>query len=166
VPERQKEEIMAETLQAYFFGTSFGETVKGQPVGLTGFAIPDLGIVFRSRWTGTIHECQYAGLLALLKFINTNKKHLKEFDFQILSDSSLVIYQIAHKKFISPDLLPYYNAAIDYKRKVSYKVSWVPREENIAITGLIDTPPLEPEIALNLKLDPPGMGEIGSRPSL
>jgi hypothetical protein len=153
---------MSDSLQAFFFGTSFGEIVNGKPIGVSGFAIPDLGIIFRTRWVGTIHECQYAGLLALLKFIDTNKKELKGIDFEVLSDSALVIYQIANKKFISRDLLPFYNAAIDYKRKVSYKVSWVPREENVAITGLSDVPPLAPDINLRLDLGPSDTDVIGN----
>lgn len=144
---------MAETMQAYFFGTSFGETVDGNPVGLAGFAIPDLGVISRSRATGGIYECQYAALLSLLKFIETNKKYLKEFEFEVLTDSALLVYQISHKKFISSDLTPLYNHAIDYKNRVIFRINWVPRDENIAITGLVDTPPLKTDVDLKFQFD-------------
>ena len=106
---------MADMIQGYFFGTSYNEHDNGRPVGLAGYAIPDLGIIFRSRHEGTIHECQYAGLLELLKFIELNKESFKDLEFEILSDSALVIYQISHRKFISRDLAPFYSAAIEYK---------------------------------------------------
>jgi hypothetical protein len=144
---------MAESIQAFFFGTSFGEQVDGSLVGLSGFAIPDLGIVYRSRHTGSIYECQYQGLLALLKFIENNRKQLDGYEFEVLSDSALVIYQISHSKLITKELAPYYNTAINYKSKVNYRVSWVPRQENIAITGLDETPPFQANISFDPGLD-------------
>jgi hypothetical protein len=144
---------MAETLQAFFFGTSFGEQSNGKPTGLFGFAIPELGLVYRSCHAGTIYECQYAGLLALLKFIETNRKQFDDFEFEVLSDSALIIYQISHRKFISKELAPYYNSAINYKNRVNYRVSWVPRQENAAIIGLDNTPTFKPEIEFKIDMD-------------
>jgi hypothetical protein len=146
---------MTEIIQAFFFGTSFGERINGKPVGLTGFAIPDLGVVFRTRHSGSLHECQYIGLLALLKFINDNQKQLCNYQFEILSDSTLVVYQISHRKFFTSELAPFYAAAIDYKSKINYKISWVPRQENIAITGLCETPPLKSDLDLKLDMNSP-----------
>ncbi len=146
---------MADTIQAFFFGTSFGETVESKPVGLAGFAIPDLGVVYRIRCNGGIYECQYTGLQALLKFIEINRKQFKGSQFEILSDSALIVYQISHRKFITSELAPFYNSVISYKSRINYKVSWVPRQENIAITGLCETPPLNPDLKLNLDADLP-----------
>jgi hypothetical protein len=144
---------MSDKIQGYFFGLSFAEKNHDQPVGLAGFAIPDLGIVFRSRWAGTLYQCQYAGLLSLLRFIEMNKESLAQFEFEILSDSTLVINQIAHRLLLTSELAPYYRAAIDYKNKVNYRVSWVPHDENVAIAGWGNIPPLNPDLPLNLGLD-------------
>jgi hypothetical protein len=143
---------MAETIQAYFFGISYGEIIDGKQIGLAGFAIPDLGIIFRSRFKGTIHECQYAGLLSLLNFIENNKKNLSAYKFEILSDSALVVHQIAHRKFISRELSPYFETAIGYKGKIDFRVTWVPREENIAITGMDSTPPYKSDLKLSFDI--------------
>jgi hypothetical protein len=147
----EERENMAETIRAYFFGISYGEVINGKETGLAGFAIPDLGIIFRSRFKGNIHECQYAGLLSLLDFIENNKKNLSAYKFEILSDSALVVHQIAHRKFISRELTPYFETAIGYKGKIDYRVTWVPREENVAITGMDSTPSYKADI--NLKFD-------------
>jgi hypothetical protein len=152
---QQRRETMAESIQAYFFGTSFGEQVDGKNAGLYGFAVPDLGVVFRSRHSGSIYECQYAGLLALLKFLESNRKELNEYRFEVLSDSPLIVYQISHRKIITAELTPYYNAAIDYKCRIDYRISWVPREENIAITGMNEIPPFRPDLELKLDIDIP-----------
>lgn len=143
---------MSDKIQGYFFGISFGEMLNDKPVGLAGFAIPDLGVVFRSRWKGTLYQCQYAGLLALLRFIEDNKKSFSDHEFEILSDSALVVNQIAHNLLLTKELAPYYNAALYYKKKVNYRVSWVPRDENMAITGLGNIPPFESELAIDLGL--------------
>jgi hypothetical protein len=127
-------------------------------VGLTGYAIPDLGVIFRSRHTGSLYDCQYAGLLALLKFIDANRKELGDYQFEILSDSALVVYQVAHRKFVTAELASYYATAINYKNKVDYRISWVPRQENIAITGLCETPPLKGGIDLKLDIYPSDTG--------
>jgi len=140
---------MPESIQGYFCGISFNEYKNNKPVGLAGFAIPDLGIIFRSRSYGSLNECQYAGLLAMLKFIEQNKKSFAGLEFELLSDSSLIIYQISHRKFISRELAPLYFSAIEYKKKIDFRVTWVPRNENIAITGLSDTPALKPELDLD-----------------
>jgi hypothetical protein len=158
--------MATEIIQAFFFGTSFGERVNGRPVGLTGFAIPDLGVVFRSRHRGGLHECQYVGLLALLKFIDDNQEQLGAYQFEILSDSTLVVYQISHRKFFSSDLAPYYAAAIDYKSKIDYRISWVPRQENIAITGLSETPPLRSDLDLKLDINYPDADKSSKRLSI
>jgi hypothetical protein len=140
---------MSDIIQAYFFGTSYNEHKNGSPVGLAGYAIPDLGIIFRTRHEGNIYECQYAGLLALLNFIELNNKSFQGAKFEILSDSALIIYQISHRKFISRDLTPLYNAAIEYKRKIDYRVTWVPRGENTALKGLSGIPALHPDFDIS-----------------
>jgi len=154
---------MSEIIQAFFFGTSFGESIDGKPHGLIGFAIPELGVIYRSRHRGTTYECQYAGLLALLKFIDLNKKQFDETEFQVLSDSTLVVYQISHRRLITKELTSLYNAALNYKRKVNYRVSWVPRQENIAIIGINQSPPFRSDLELNLDIDSPdGIHFFGS----
>jgi hypothetical protein len=145
--------MMADTMQCFFFGTSFGQQVAGHQFGLAGFAIPDLGVIFRSRWTGTLYECQYAGLLSLLQFAESNQKSLGQFQLEVLSDSAIVVYQIAHKKFISKELEPFYNCAMNFKKKVDYRISWVPRHENVAIAGMASTPPLNPDIKIDFEIN-------------
>lgn len=151
-----------QVLRCYFFGQNFTEDKLSRSSGLAGFAIPDLGIVFRSRFTGSLFECQYTGLLALLRFIDTNIKNFKGVSFEILSDGAVVVYQITHRKYISGDLKPVYRKVMEYQKKIPFKVSWVPEEENIAISGLVETPSLSPAADLNLDIEIKGRNkELG-----
>jgi hypothetical protein len=152
----KQESSLSSPLPCYFFGISFGDDGLEKNGGLFGFAIPDLGISFRSRFAGTLFQCQYEGLLALLKFIGENREAFKDLEIEAFSDSAIVNYQINHHKFISRDLKEYYNAAIRYRTRIPYKVSWIPRQENVAITGLFDMPPLAEDIRIDFdkkKLD-------------
>ena len=135
-------------LPCYFFGISFSGNGLEKDGGLFGYAIPDLGISFRSRFAGTLFQCQYEGLLALLKFIEENREAFKDLEIDVFSDSAIVNYQINHHKFISSDLKKYYDAAIRYKARIRYKMSWIPRHENVAITGLFEMPPVAADIRI------------------
>lgn len=145
----KQESSLSSPLPCYFFGISFGDDGLDKDGGLFGFAIPDLGISFRSRFAGTLFQCQYEGLLALLKFIDENGEAFKGLDIEAFSDSAIVNYQINHHKSISRDLRKYYNAAIRYRTRIKYKVSWIPRHENVSIAGLFDMPPLAADIRID-----------------
>ena len=147
----EKNAEIYDKIQCYFFGESFGQDKLDQNIGLSGYAIPDFGIAFRSQCIGNLFQCQYDGLLSLLKFIDTNKKNFVGKYFEVLSDSAVIIYQINQKKFITKNLRTYYNAVETYKKKFPVKMSWVPKEDNIAIDGVFEVPPLK--IEENLKLD-------------
>jgi hypothetical protein len=145
---------MIDKLQCFFSGISYGELESGKPVGVIGFAIPDLGVIFKSKWHGSLYECQYAGLLSLLSFIEANHKSMDVLQFEILTDSVLLVHQISYRRLISPELEPLYQAAINFKTKIDYRISWVPRNENMAIVGLGDSKPYKADIDLTLEINP------------
>jgi len=147
----RKEPAMIDKIQCYFFGEIFDQDKPDLTTGLSGYAIPDFGIAFRSQCKGNLFQCQYSGLLSLLKFIDVNKKNFIGRYFEILSDSAVIIYQINQKKFITRNLLSYYRAVETYKNKFPIKMSWIPKEDNVAIDGAFEIPPLK--IKDDLKLD-------------
>lgn len=140
-------------IRCYFFGRIFSSDDSRISGGLAGFAIPDLGIIYRSRCQGSLFECQYRGLLALLSFLDTNKKNFKGIVFEILSDSAVVIYQVTHKRFVSRDLMNPHRSVLEFQERIPFKVSWVPAKENISITGLIDMPAYGEDSDLNLEIE-------------
>jgi hypothetical protein len=144
---------IADRIQCYFFGESFGTDKLDASSGITGYALPDFGVVFRRQFNGNLIECQYAGLLELLRFIDLNRKNFLGKHFEILSDSAVVIYQVNQKKLIGKDLLPYFRSVEIYKNKFPFKLSWIPKEDNIAVTGLLDMPPINIEAEFNIIFD-------------
>ena len=140
-------------MRCYFHGSvNGGDQLSNQP-GTVSFAIPDLGIIFRSRWTGNLIECQYAALLSLLQFIENNKKIFKGKEIEILSDASVVVYQLTKDSFVLKSIEPYYRMVQTYKSKFSFLVRWIPEKENIACNGLIETPPMKPSVEIKYDIN-------------
>ncbi len=143
-------------MKCYFHGSVNGDDQLANQLGTVSFAIPDIGVIFRSRWTGNLIECQYAALLSLLQFIENNKKAFNSKEIRILSDASVVVYQLTKDSFILKSIEPYYRMVQTYKNKFSFDLRWIPEKENTALNGMIDTPPMKPsiEIKFDMKKDP------------
>jgi len=142
------ENQISDVLRCYFFGISFGKKDDEKAKGLSGFAIPDLGVLYKDSCRGTLYECQYKGILTLLRFLESNRKSLREFDIEIHSDAAVVVYQLRHQKTVSGGLKRFFNAVNAHKSNMSFKVSWVPSKENPALSGTLETPPLKSDIEI------------------
>lgn len=139
-------------MRCYFHGSVSGQDQLARQIGTVSFAIPDLGVIFRSRWNGNLIECQYAALLSLLQFIEKNVKAFNDQEIQILSDASVVVYQLTKDTFILKSIEPFYRLVQSYKSKFAFKVRWMPENENPAFNGLMDTPPMKPSIEINYEM--------------
>lgn len=155
-----------DVLRCYFFGSSFGLKDDATSNGICGFAIPDLGVLYKNGCKGTLYESQYKGLLVLLKFIENNIKSLRGFEFEILTNAAVVAYQLTHHKSISHTLKDCYNMVLAYRSTIPFRISWIPDHENQALSGLLETPPLNSDIEIKFddkkstKGDRPGKGHL------
>ena len=104
--------------------------------GIVSFTIPDIGITFRAQYTGNRHECEYAGFLALLEFVELNPHLFKNKRIEIFGNDYKIISQINQKSRPSKSLEPYLNMAVVYKRKIPFTLNWIPDNENLAQDGL------------------------------
>lgn len=136
--------ILSGPLKGYFFGLSFRKQ-GADASGLSGFAFPDLGILFKCRYQGQLHECQYEGLLALLRFTAENPGIFAKVDLDLFTDSALINYQMNHRRPVSGRLKRYRDKAFSYRRNIRYRVGWVPFAENLAIAGYDDMITISPE---------------------
>lgn len=146
-----KEFELDNVLRCYFFGMTYGERADISSSGLAGFAIPDLGILYKDRFVGTLYESQYEGLLILLRFLESNLKNFKGLEFEIYSDAAVVVYQILHKRSISRETRQLYESAISIKSRLPYKINWIPSRDNPALSGLLETPPLKSSIDIKFE---------------
>ncbi|UCB52327.1 MAG: hypothetical protein JSV10_10155 [Candidatus Zixiibacteriota bacterium] len=119
--------------------------------GLVNFAIPDLGVLFKTRQSGSHYELEYKSLLALLRFIDLNQKAFRNQKLSVLCSSPLLVYQMNENSLCQKEVERDRNLALAYKRKLKFSVSWVPEGENRALSGMMDLPPLKN--SLDLKFD-------------
>ena len=153
-------------MKCYFHGSVIGDDKTSRQIGTVSFAIPDLGVIFRSRWMGNLLECQYAALLSLLQFIENNTKILGKKELQILSDASVVVYQLTKDTFVLKNIEPYYRKVQTYKSKFPFRIHWLPEKENVACNGLNDTPPMQLSVEINYGMkgaQPKSQGRMSSK---
>jgi hypothetical protein len=127
--------------------------------GLVSFAIPDLGILFRTFYFGSHYELEYMSLLSLLRFIELNRPAFEKQKIDIYSTSSLLVYQVNQNVFCEKELEKHKNLAVAYKNTFNFSLSWVPQSENKAEKGMLDLPPLKTSFKMNLSFDSGGRTE-------
>lgn len=119
--------------------------------GLVSFAIPDLGILFKSKCFGSYYELEYISLLSLLRFIELNYKTFENQKISVLCSSSLLVYQMNENTVCKEELKRHRNLALAYKKKFNFSLSWIPESENRAQNGMMDLPPLKNSFDFNFE---------------
>jgi hypothetical protein len=111
--------------------------------GLVSFAIPDLGILFKTRYAGSQYELEYVSLLALLRFVELNSEAFENLKLHVLCSSPMLVYQMNERSLCQKEVERQRNLALSYKKKYGFSLSWVPESENRAQNGVMDLPPLK-----------------------
>jgi len=124
-------------MNCFFLGRTEGVNGLSQE-GIVSFVIPDLEVVFKTRYFGSFFECEYMSLLALLTFIEKNRESFNRQTIRIFSDNPLIVYQINQKGVCSRDLTPHRDKALSYKQRLSYSLEWIPSHENRAREVLLE----------------------------
>jgi ribonuclease HI len=123
-----------------YFG-SFQLPIKKdqQKVGVVIFHIPELGIRFKAPFDGIDeYHNDFAALMALLEFIDSNQQFLKSNTFQIYGDNKKLINQINQIEPLPVQFTGLLEKTIDYKKKYRFSLSWVSQERNTALDNLYD----------------------------
>jgi hypothetical protein len=131
-------------VKCYFYGTGSHSDATEQ--GVISFAIPDIGVVYRTRWKGDRIECEYMALFALLEFLDSNSEIIKNQNLDILGDSAVVVYQLNGRMPVFSRLIQHYRRVERYRGKLGFTVSWTPTSLNRAAMGLPDLPPLNAKL--------------------
>jgi len=132
-------------MKCYFYGHNFSEKSDRRNRGIISFVIPDIGVVYRTRFTGDRFECEYRALISLLEFVASNSDMMEHQQLELLGDSAVVVYQVNGKMPVYSRLQPFYRIVEQFKTKFNFKVSWMPASLNRAAKALPDLPPLKVE---------------------
>jgi len=103
------------------------------------FHIPELGIRFKAPFDGVDHDHNdFAALLALLEFIDSNQKYLKSHVYQIYGDNRKLINQLNQMEPIPAKFMNLFEKTHIYKKKYKFSVAWVSHDRNTAKDNLYD----------------------------
>ncbi|MFQ5868961.1 MAG: hypothetical protein ACE5JC_03555 [Candidatus Zixiibacteriota bacterium] len=127
-------------MKCYFHGSGSKDSSE-QESGLVSFAIPDVGVLFRSTWRGNLYQCQYVSLLFLLKFIEVNPDVFSQVELQLYGDCPLIIQQINGQAYTPKSLEAYRDLSRLYVKKLHFSLRWIPEQQNRATSKGVDMPP-------------------------
>lgn len=123
-----------------FFGSyNLPEENDFSKSGLVVFHIPELGIRFKAPFDGIDeYHTDFAALLALLEFIDSNQKFMKRSAYQIFCDNKILVNQLNNIEPLPDKFLGLYQKARDYKEKYRFSLNWVKPDKNSALDNLYD----------------------------
>ncbi|MCP4631807.1 MAG: hypothetical protein GY855_02695 [candidate division Zixibacteria bacterium] len=124
-------------MKCYFYGSTSPEDDKS---GIISFVIPEYGISFKTVWTSDILECQYLGMLSLLRFIEVNRKNFKREKIEILSDSSSIINSFCGCQSPNTRYEKLHSTLLEYTEILNFSLRWIPLMENKAFKGICNYP--------------------------
>ena len=137
-------------MRCFVWGTNNYQERDRVGNGVVSFAIPDLGIQFRSRHPGTAAECEYVALLGLLNFANNNTKLFEQHKLEVYTDAVSLVYQVNRKAAVPPALAKHVTLIDQFREKHRFTIGWVPKDENRAFTGVLDLAPLKTKTRISL----------------
>ena len=136
-------------MKCYFSAKIESTDEMGKKKVLISFAIPDLGVLFRTHYTGELDECNYISLFKLLKFIESNSKVFDGQKIQIYSHEPQLVYQVNGKIPCEQRLEKLHGLALLYKGKLNYSLDWIHLRDNKAEKGISDQPQTKIPLTLN-----------------
>jgi len=137
-------------MRCYIWGTSNLENRDQPGNGILSFAIPDLGIQYRAAHRATASECEYLAILALLNFVSNNPKIFTQQKLDIYTDAVLPVYQVNKKAPVPTSVERYCRIIHRFRATHQLALGWVPKEQNMAYTGVLDLPPLKTQTKIAL----------------
>jgi hypothetical protein len=103
------------------------------------FHIPDIGVRFKAPFAGVnTDHVDFASLLALLEFIDSNQKYFSKHTYQIFGNNHRVIRQVNEETPAPMSFAPLMEKARRYREKYNFSLEWVPTNRNSAYDSLLD----------------------------
>jgi hypothetical protein len=126
-------------MNCYFGAYKYPEKSQVDKTAVVMFHIPDIGIRFKAPF-GAVNDdhSDYASLLALLEFIDSNQKYFSNRAYQIFGTNVHVINQINGREQFPPEFGALVEKARQYREKYRFSLAWIPPKENSAYDSLLD----------------------------
>jgi hypothetical protein len=119
-------------LKCYFYGSNLSSDKLARRTGVISFAIPDYGVMFRQQHTGDTYECEYTAALALIRFLELNRRFFRKHSLKLQSDSAIVVYQVNKRIAANASLVKLRDLVLMFQRKLGFQLEWIPSSMNRA----------------------------------
>ena len=130
-------------MRCYIWGSNNHEDRTQEGRGVSCFAIPDWGLQFRAVQDGNASTCEAAALIGLLRFVENNPKVFEGERVEVLTDASQLVEQLTGKLAVDPSMTKTIAIILSFRQRIRFELTWVPPNQNRAIEGVLDLPPLQ-----------------------
>ena len=136
-------------MRAYFYAHCHNPMPHVQGPGVIAFSVPDLGLTFRLALRATPSEFPYRALLALVDFLESNRKVWQKQKLELCTDCAPLIYQVLGD-MAAPARVKVDLGTIQLKkRQLGFTLHWVAPEDNRARDNVSRQPVARPVPQLN-----------------
>ena len=126
-------------MECYFGSLNLPEENQLNKKALVLFTIPDLGIKFKAPFDGVNRDHNdYASLLALLEFIDSNQKFFSNNTYQIFGNNLKIINQVNEKEIPPLEFTALLEKARNYREKYRFSLEWIKADQNPVFQKLFD----------------------------
>jgi hypothetical protein len=125
-------------MNCYFGAYKYPQLETTGKTAVVMFHIPDVGIRFKAPFQAVSDDhSDYASLLALLEFIDSNQKYFSNRAYQIFGNNARVINQINGRETFPPEFEALVDKARQYREKYHFSLQWVPSQDNTVYDSLL-----------------------------
>lgn len=126
-------------MNCYFGAYQYSGEEESGKTAVVMFDIPDVGIKFKAPFHAVNDDhSDYASLLALLEFIDSNQKYFTSRAYQIFGNNAHVINQVNGREICPPEFEFLVEKARQYREKYRFSLQWVSSNDNTVYDSLLD----------------------------
>lgn len=126
-------------MECYFGSLKLSDEAAAEKSSVVLFSIPELGIKFKAPFDGVnIDHNDYASLLALLEFIDSNQKFFSNNTYQIFGNNHKIIDQVNEVETPPLEFSNLIKKTKNYRQKYRFSLSFIAVDENPVFQKLFD----------------------------
>ncbi|MCK4573514.1 MAG: hypothetical protein KAU36_04040 [candidate division Zixibacteria bacterium] len=126
-------------MECYFGSRELPHDNQLHKSAVVSFIIPEIGIKFKAPFDAVDSDhSDYASLLALLEFIDSNQKYFSRTTYQIFGNNHNIVNQVNLRQSTPEKFSHLLQKALNYREKYRYSLDWVERNVNPTFDSLLD----------------------------
>lgn len=136
-------------MNCYFYATSQEPRARVKGPGIISFCVPDLGFTYRAAVRATPTELPYKALMALIRFLESNRRVWHKQSLAIFTDCAPIVYQVQGEMSVPDGARSLLGTVRIKKQQLGFLLQWVAAAENRARENVTLQPVARPTLELN-----------------